>query len=122
MLSMSLHGKFRFFCKSYCIFSTLTSPILGEDRIKPGDEVISVAAGFPTTVNPILQNNCVPVFVDVDIATLNVDITQLSSAITPRTNVDIFGSYSWEILLTCQRFVLCVINITFGSSRTVVMR
>ncbi|HIB05441.1 MAG TPA: lipopolysaccharide biosynthesis protein RfbH, partial [Candidatus Marinimicrobia bacterium] len=50
-------------------FTALTSPKLGERRIQPGDEIITVAAGFPTTVNPILQNNCVPVFVDVDIPT-----------------------------------------------------
>src|SRR5271165_4273491 len=57
--------------------SALTSPKLGERRLKPGDEVITVAAGFPTTLNPILQNNLVPVFVDVTLPTYNVDVTQL---------------------------------------------
>lgn len=66
-------------------FSTLTSPKLGERAIKPGDEVIGVAAGFPTTVNPILQFGAVPVFVDVDLATHNIDASQIEAAITPKT-------------------------------------
>lgn len=66
-------------------FSALTSPRLGERAIKPGDEVIGVAAGFPTTVNPILQFGAVPVFVDVDLATHNVDASLIEAAITPRT-------------------------------------
>ena len=66
-------------------FSALTSPRLGERAIRPGDEVIAVAAGFPTTVNPILQNGAVPVFVDVDIPTYNVDVSRLEAAIGPRT-------------------------------------
>jgi CDP-6-deoxy-D-xylo-4-hexulose-3-dehydrase len=66
-------------------FSTLTSPRLGERAIRPGDEVIAVAAGFPTTVNPILQFGAVPVFVDVDLATLNVDASLLEAAVSPRT-------------------------------------
>lgn len=66
-------------------FSTLTSWKLGEDRLLPGDEVITVAAGFPTTVSPIIQNGCVPVFVDIDIATHNVDIDALEEAIGPKT-------------------------------------
>jgi len=66
-------------------FSALTSPKLKERAIKPGDEVIGVAAGFPTTVNPILQFGAVPVFVDVDIATHNIDVTKIEAAITPKT-------------------------------------
>ena len=66
-------------------FSTLTSPTLRDRAIKPGDEVISVAAGFPTTVNPILQFGAVPVFVDVDIPTYNIDVTKLEAAISSRT-------------------------------------
>jgi CDP-6-deoxy-D-xylo-4-hexulose-3-dehydrase len=65
--------------------STLTSPKLGERALKPGDEVITVAAGFPTTVNPIIQNRLVPVFLDVDVPTYNVDVTQLEEAWSPRT-------------------------------------
>ena len=66
-------------------FSTLTSPRLGDRAIRPGDEVIAVAAGFPTTVNPILQFGAVPVFVDVDLQTLNIDPALLEAAIGPRT-------------------------------------
>jgi CDP-6-deoxy-D-xylo-4-hexulose-3-dehydrase len=66
-------------------FSTLTSDRLGERAIKRGDEVIGVAAGFPTTVNPILQFGAVPVFVDVDLATHNIDASKIESAISPKT-------------------------------------
>ena len=66
-------------------FSTLTSPKLGERAIKVGDEVIGVAAGFPTTVNPILQFGAVPVFVDVDLATHNIDASKIEAAIGPKT-------------------------------------
>jgi CDP-6-deoxy-D-xylo-4-hexulose-3-dehydrase len=66
-------------------FTALTSPKLHERRIEPGSEVITVAAGFPTTVAPIVQNNCVPVFVDVDLATHNVDVARLAEAIGPKT-------------------------------------
>jgi CDP-6-deoxy-D-xylo-4-hexulose-3-dehydrase len=65
--------------------SCLTSPKLGDRRLKPGDEVITVASGFPTTVNPIIQNQLVPVFVDVTISTYNVDVTQLEAAYSNRT-------------------------------------
>lgn len=66
-------------------FSTLTSHKLGNRAIRPGDEVISVAAGFPTTVNPIVQFGAVPVFIDVDIATYNIDSSLIEAAITPKT-------------------------------------
>jgi len=66
-------------------FSTLTSPRLGARAIQPGDEVIGVAAGFPTTVNPILQFGAVPVFVDVDLATHNIDASLIEAAIGPKT-------------------------------------
>jgi CDP-4-dehydro-6-deoxyglucose reductase, E1 len=66
-------------------FTTLTSWKLGKDRLNPGDEVITVAAGFPTTVAPIIQNQCVPVFVDIDLETHNVDIDALEAAIGPKT-------------------------------------
>jgi CDP-6-deoxy-D-xylo-4-hexulose-3-dehydrase len=66
-------------------FATLTSPLLGDKRLKKGDEVISVAAGFPTTVNPIVQYGMVPVFVDVDIGTYNINVEQLKKAIGPKT-------------------------------------
>jgi CDP-6-deoxy-D-xylo-4-hexulose-3-dehydrase len=63
----------------------LTSPRLGDRQLRPGDEVITVAAGFPTTVNPIIQNRLVPVFLDVKIPTYNVDVEQLEAALSPRT-------------------------------------
>ncbi len=66
-------------------FSALTSHRLGDRAIKPGDEVIGVAAGFPTTVNPILQFGAVPVFVDVDTATHNIDVSLIEAAISPKT-------------------------------------
>ena len=66
-------------------FNTLTSPKLGDRAVKPGDEVIGVAAGFPTTVNPILQFGAVPVFVDVDRLTHNIDASKIEAAIGPKT-------------------------------------
>mgnify|MGYP003949344893 CR=1 FL=1 len=66
-------------------FTTLTSWKLGDARLKKGDEVITVAAGFPTTVAPIIQNGCVPVFVDIDINTHNVNVDALEAAIGPKT-------------------------------------
>jgi CDP-6-deoxy-D-xylo-4-hexulose-3-dehydrase len=66
-------------------FSALTSPKLGERALRPGDEVIGVAAGFPTTVNPILQFGAVPVFVDVHVPTYNIDPTKIEAAVSPRT-------------------------------------
>jgi CDP-4-dehydro-6-deoxyglucose reductase, E1 len=68
-----------------CAFYALTSPKLGERQIKPGDEVITVAAGFPTTVNPMIQYGAVPVFLDVDIPTYNIKAELIESAITPKT-------------------------------------
>src|SRR5581483_7133515 len=65
--------------------SALTSPKLGERQLKPGDEVITVAAGFPTTVNPILQNRLVPVFLDVTLPTYEIDVTRLEEAYSPKT-------------------------------------
>jgi len=66
-------------------FSTLTSPKLGARAIRPGDEVITVAAGFPTTVNPIIQNGAVPVFVDVTLPSYNIDVSMLEAALSPRS-------------------------------------
>ncbi|KRE75860.1 hypothetical protein ASL11_00805 [Paenibacillus sp. Soil750] len=66
-------------------FSALTSPKLGDRRIKSGDEVITVAAGFPTTVAPIIQNNAIPVFLDVELGTYNIIAEDIEKAITPKT-------------------------------------
>jgi CDP-6-deoxy-D-xylo-4-hexulose-3-dehydrase len=66
-------------------FYALTSPKLGEKAIKSGDEVITVAAGFPTTINPLIQFGCIPVFVDVDIPSYNIKVEDIEKAISPKT-------------------------------------
>jgi CDP-6-deoxy-D-xylo-4-hexulose-3-dehydrase len=97
-------------------FSALTSPRLGERAIKPGDEVIGVAAGFPTTVNPILQFGAVPVFVDVDIPTYNIDATRVEAAITSRTKAIMLAHtlgnpYNLsEITSLCKKYGLWLIE------------
>lgn len=65
--------------------TALTSPLLKDQRLVPGDEVITVATGFPTTINPIIQNRMVPVFLDVEIPGYNIDVSQLEAALSPRT-------------------------------------
>lgn len=65
--------------------SALTSPKLGDRQLQPGDEVISVAAGFPTTINPIVQNQLTPVFLDVELETYNMDTSLLEAALSPKT-------------------------------------
>jgi CDP-6-deoxy-D-xylo-4-hexulose-3-dehydrase len=66
-------------------FYALTSSKLGDKAIKPGDEIITVAAGFPTTINPMIQFGCIPVFLDVDIPTYNVKAEDIEAAVTPKT-------------------------------------
>ena len=66
-------------------FYALTSPSLGSRVIKKGDEVITVAAGFPTTINPLIQFGCIPVFVDIDIPTYNIDASKIEESISPKT-------------------------------------
>lgn len=68
-----------------CAFMALTSPLLKERRVKRGDEVITVAAGFPTTVAPVIQYGAVPVFVDVTIPQYNIDVTKLEAALSEKT-------------------------------------
>lgn len=65
--------------------SALTSPKLGKKRLKPGDEVITIACGFPTTLNPIIQNNLIPVFIDIDLETYNIQTEKIEKAISKRT-------------------------------------
>ena len=72
-------------------FSALTSPLLRAKRLKPGDEVITVATGFPTTINPIIQNGCIPVFIDVDIPTYNADVSMLEAARSDKTRAVMFA-------------------------------
>ena len=74
-----------------CALMALTSPELGERRLRPGDEVITAAAGFPTTVNPIVQAGCVPVFVDSELQTYNADLTQFERALSPKTRAVIIA-------------------------------
>lgn len=66
-------------------FYSLTSPSLGKRAIQKGDEVITVAAGFPTTINPLIQFGCIPVFVDIDIPTYNIDVNKIEAAISSKT-------------------------------------
>jgi CDP-4-dehydro-6-deoxyglucose reductase, E1 len=66
-------------------FYALTSPSLGKKAIQKGDEVITVAAGFPTTINPLIQFGCIPVFVDIDIPTYNIDVSKIEAAISSKT-------------------------------------
>jgi len=67
--------------------TALTSPLMGERRLRPGDEVIGVAAGFPTTIAPTVQAGCVPVLLDIELGTYNVDVSRLEAAISPRSRV-----------------------------------
>ena len=66
-------------------FTALTSPKLNNKRLKKGDEVITVAAGFPTTIAPIIQNGLIPIFIDIQLGTYNIDTSQIEESITPRT-------------------------------------
>jgi CDP-6-deoxy-D-xylo-4-hexulose-3-dehydrase len=93
-------------------FSALTSPKLGERAICKGDEVIGVAAGFPTTVNPILQFGAVPVFVDVDPLTHNIDATKIEAAISPKTKAimlahSLGNPFNLDVVITlCKKYNL----------------
>ncbi|MET3133352.1 CDP-6-deoxy-D-xylo-4-hexulose-3-dehydrase [Oxalobacteraceae bacterium GrIS 1.11] len=97
-------------------FSTLTSPKLGARAIKPGDEVIGVAAGFPTTVNPILQFGAVPVFVDVELGTYNIDASLIEAAIGPKTRAIMLAHtlgnpYNLELIVAlCKKHNLWLIE------------
>lgn len=97
-------------------FNTLTSPKLGDRAIKPGDEVIGVAAGFPTTVNPILQFGAVPVFVDIELGTYNIDVTQIEAAISPKTKAIMLAHtlgnpYNLEVITSiCKKYNLWLIE------------
>ncbi len=97
-------------------FSVLTSPKLKERAIQPGDEVIGVAAGFPTTVNPILQFGAVPVFVDVEIGTYNIDASKVEAAIGPKTKAIMLAHtlgnpYNLDIIVAlCKKYNLWLIE------------
>jgi len=97
-------------------FSTLTSPRLGDRAIRPADEVISVAAGFPTTVNPIIQFGAVPVFVDVELGTYNIDASQIEAAISPKTKAIMLAHtlgnpYNLDVVTAlCKKYKLWLIE------------
>lgn len=97
-------------------FSALTSPKLGERAIKKGDEVIGVAAGFPTTVNPIIQFGAIPVFVDVELGTYNIDASKIEEAISPKTKAIMLAHtlgnpYNLEIITAlCKKYNLWLIE------------
>lgn len=97
-------------------FSTLTSPRLGDRAITPGCEVIGVAAGFPTTVNPILQFGAVPVFVDVDLATHNIDASKIEDAISPKTKAimlahSLGNPFNLDVVMAlCKKYKLWLIE------------
>ena len=99
-------------------FSTLTSPKLGDRAIKKGDEVIGVAAGFPTTVNPVIQFGAIPVFVDVDIKTHNVNADLIEAAITPKTKAIMLAHalgnpFNLEkVVDLCQKYNLWLVEDT----------
>ena len=97
-------------------FSTLTSPRLGIRAIKPGDEVITVAAGFPTTVNPISQSGAVPVFVDIELGTYNIDASKIEAAIGTKTKAIMLAHtlgnpYNLDIVLgLCKKHDLWLVE------------
>jgi CDP-4-dehydro-6-deoxyglucose reductase, E1 len=109
--------------------SALTSPKLGERQLLPGDEVITGAAGFPTTVTPILQNGCVPVFVDNDPATLNGCASQLEAAFKPGKTKAVIMAHTlgnpFDLATTtefCKRHNLWLIEDTSAAARVTSIR
>ncbi len=97
-------------------FAALTSPRLKEKKLNPGDEVISVAAGFPTTVNPIVQHGCVPVFVDVELGTYQIDSSMLEEARSEKTKA-VFVAHTLgntfnlkEVRAFCDKYDLWLIE------------
>jgi CDP-6-deoxy-D-xylo-4-hexulose-3-dehydrase len=97
-------------------FSALTSPKLGDRAIKKGDEVIGVAAGFPTTVNPILQFGAIPVFVDVELSTYNIDAGKIEAAITSKTKAIMLAHtlgnpYNLDVITAlCKKYKLWLVE------------
>ena len=95
-----LGTKYSVFCNSgssanLLAITSLTSEKLGPNRLRPGDEIITVAAGFPTTVNPIIQNGLIPVFIDTELGTYNPSINCIEQAISTKTK---------GIFINCQCF------------------
>ncbi|WP_020620717.1 lipopolysaccharide biosynthesis protein RfbH [Paenibacillus daejeonensis] len=98
--------------------TALTSELLGDRKLRPGDEVITVAAGFPTTVNPIIQNGLTPVFVDVTIPSYNMDTTLLEAAVTDKTKAIMLAHTLGspfdieEVMRVCKKYNLWLIEDT----------
>ena len=105
-----------------CAFMALTSPLLKERKVNRGDEVITVAAGFPTTVAPIIQYGAVPVFVDVTIPQYNIDITKLEEALTEKTKAVMIAHTLGNPFDLKSSERIFVINITCGLSKITAMR
>ena len=97
-------------------FSALTSDQLGDRAIQPGDEVITVAGGFPTTVNPMMHYGITPVFVDLDLATHNIDVTQLDAAYSPKVKAvmlahSLGNPFNLKVILDfCKKYNLWLIE------------
>jgi CDP-6-deoxy-D-xylo-4-hexulose-3-dehydrase len=97
-------------------YMALTSPLLEDRRIKRGDEIITVAAGFPTTVAPIIQHGAIPVFVDVELETFNIDVTQLEKAVSSKTRALILAHTLGNpfniqaVKMFCQKYNLWLIE------------
>ena len=101
----------------FCPSGTMTNQAAIRVHVKPGDEVITTAAAFPTTVNPIVQNNLIPVFLDVELGTYNIDVNKIEDAITDRTKaimtVHIGGYISsniYELIKICDENNLMLIE------------
>ena len=102
-------------------FMALTSPLLGDRRIRRGDEVITVAAGFPTTVAPIIQFGAVPVFVDVTIPQYNIDVSRLEEALSDRTRA-VMLAHTLGNPFDLSTVKIFVMSMGSGWSRTIATR
>lgn len=101
--------------------SALTSPKLGPRALKPGDEVLTVAAGFPTTVNPIFQNRLIPVFVDVSLPTYEIHVAKLEAAYSPKMKAVMIAHTLGNVLIW-TRFRRSAGSITCGWWKIAAMR
>lgn len=112
-------------------FYTLTSPSLKNKRINKGDEIITVAAGFPTTINPLIQYGCIPVFVDIDIPTYNINSEKIEAAITSKTKAimlahSLGNPFNLSVVIAiCKKYNLWLIEddcdslgATYGDQKT----
>lgn len=102
-------------------FMALTAPELGDRQIRKGDEIITVACGFPTTVTPAIQYGAVPVFVDVTVPQYNIDVTKLEAALSPKTKA-VMIAHTLGNRLTCPPSRRSVTPTTCGWSRTTATR